>query len=62
MTDDAVDKETGLEPSAKGDRHDEVTRNAHLAEAVRKAAATATEDLTVDDPRSPSTLPPTETE
>ena len=61
MTDDAVDKETGLEPSAKGG-HDEKTRNAHLAEAVRKAAAIATEDLTVDDPRSPSTLPQTETE
>ena len=56
MTDDAVDKETGLEPSAKGG-HDEETRNAHLAEAARKAAATTTEDLTVDDPRSPSTLP-----
>ena len=61
MTDIAVDKETGLEPSAKGG-HDEETRNAHLAEAVLKAAAIATEDLTVDDPRSPSTLPPTETE
>jgi hypothetical protein len=62
MTDDAVDKETGLEPSANGDHHDEQVRNAHLAEAARKAAATTTEDLTVDDPRSPSTLPPTETE
>jgi hypothetical protein len=60
MTDDAVDKETGLEPSAKGDHHDEQIRNAKLAEAVRKAAAKATEDLTVDDPRSPSTLPPPE--
>ena len=62
MADDAVDKETGLEPSAKGDRHDEEIRNAHLAEAVRKAAAMTTEDLSVDDPRSPLTLPPTETE
>lgn len=61
MTDHAVDKETGLEPSATGS-HDEETRNAHLAEAVRKAAAIATEDLTVDDPRSPSTLPPPQTE
>ena len=59
---DVVDKETGLEPSASGDHHDEQVRNAHLAEAARKAAATTTEDLTVDDPRSPSTLPPTETE
>ena len=62
MTDDAVIKETGLEPSAKGDHQDEQTRNAHLAEAARKAAAMTTEDLSVDDPRSPSTLPPTETE
>jgi hypothetical protein len=62
MADDAVDKETGLELSAEGDRHDDEIRNAHLAEAVRKAAAMTTEDLSVDDPRSPSTLPPTETE
>lgn len=58
MTDDALDKETGLRPLAKGDRRDEEIRNAHLAEAVRKAAAKATEDLSVDDPDSPSTLPP----
>ena len=60
--DDAVDKETGPDPSANGGYLDEVIRNAQLAEAARKAAATTTEDLTVDDPRSPSTLPPTETE
>jgi hypothetical protein len=60
MTDDAVDKETGLEPSAKEDHHDEQIRNEKLAEAVRRAAAIATEDLTVDDPHSPSTLPPPE--
>jgi hypothetical protein len=60
MTDQSVDKETGLEPSAKGDHHDEEARNAHLAEAARKVAAEATEDLTVDDPDSPSTLPPPE--
>jgi hypothetical protein len=60
MTDESVDKETGLKPSAAGDHHDEAIRNAQLAEAVRKAAAKATEDLTVDDPQSPSTLPPPE--
>lgn len=60
--DDAVDRETGPDPSANGDHLDEEIRNAQLAEAARKAAATTTEDLTVDDPRSPSTLPPTETE
>lgn len=58
MTDHKLDKETGLEPSEKGNHHDEEVRNAHLADAVRKAAAKATEDLTVDDPQSPSTLSP----
>ncbi|MEO8562107.1 MAG: hypothetical protein ABI601_08540 [bacterium] len=60
MTDHEMDKETGLEPSAKGDHRDEEIRNAQLADAVRKAAAETTEDLTVDDPQSPSTLSPPE--
>lgn len=57
MTDDSVDKETGLDLSARRDHEDEEKRNAHLAEAARKAANRTTEDLAVDDPDSPSTLP-----
>jgi hypothetical protein len=60
MTDDAVDKETGLDLSATHDHGDEERRNAHLADAARKAATKTTEDLAVDDPRSPSTLPSAE--
>jgi hypothetical protein len=57
MTDDMVDPETGLDLSARREHEDEEKRNAHLAEAARKAAERTTEDLTVDDPESPSTLP-----
>jgi hypothetical protein len=57
MTDESVDKETGLDLSARHDHEDEEKRNAHLAEAARKAANSTTEDLAVDDPESPSTLP-----
>ena len=57
MTDDTVDPETGLDLSATRDHQDEELRNAHLADAARKAAQKTTEDLAVDDPDSPSTLP-----
>ena len=62
MTDDTVDPETGLDLSVKRDRVDEARRNAHLAEAARKAASRTTEDLAVDDPDQPSTLPSKETD